>query len=293
MTLSPVDEQIAIKNYCNQQLKEDHTRDDYREFLQLALIFLGVDCGNFRAPGATSHARWMAKGIYSLKIFLFREQFILSARDLDGLRDVCVFLVRIYIRAWIGCTNAITAPNQDFNFVRNAVTYAQVDRPVSAVILKKMSNHLWYLSPELMAMAFFDSNVLIEEKRKMIDRLQYDEPIVKVGENRNVQRPELFVNHSLSDFISSKTNNFFVRFGLSPEFLDSDPSTWETNESFKAGRTFCKQLYVVNDTAERGVKFMTDYNRILTNDENEKQVLLQVVGAYREKYTSYKKTSLV
>lgn len=290
----PPDEQAAIRNYCNQQLKERHPRNDYREFLQLVAVFLGeTHCGSFRSPGATSNARWMAKGIYSLKIFLFRNHFTLTARELSGLRDVCIFLARIYIRAWIGCTNPINAPNQDFNFIRDSIEYAQIDAPVSAAILKKMNNHMWYLSAEPMALAFFDSNVSLEQKRKMVERLAYDEPIIKVDQNRAVSKPQTFANHSLSDFISNKTNNFFVRFGLSPEFLEFDPSTWETNESFKEGRVFCKNLAVVNDTAERGVKFMKDYNRILTNKEDEKQFLLQVVEAYRKKYPSFKKTSLV
>jgi hypothetical protein len=38
----------------------------------------------------------------------------------------------------------------------------------------------------------------------------------------------------------------------------------------------------VNDTVERGVKLFEDYNRLLTNNEEEKQFLLQVVEANRK-----------
>ena len=47
-------------------------RDDYRELLQLSLIFFGfIPPENFffNVPGAFRHARWMAKAIYYLKIF--------------------------------------------------------------------------------------------------------------------------------------------------------------------------------------------------------------------------------
>lgn len=37
----PPDEQAAIRNYCNQQLKERHPRNDFREFLQMVAVFLG------------------------------------------------------------------------------------------------------------------------------------------------------------------------------------------------------------------------------------------------------------
>ena len=40
-------------------------------------------------------------------------------------------------------------------------------------------------------------------------------------------------------------------------------------------------MRVVNDTDERGVKLFEEYNSLLTNDEEEKQFLLQVVEANR------------
>lgn len=39
----------------------------------------------FRAPGAMHHAWWMSKAIYSIKIYLFKDQFKLTARELKGL----------------------------------------------------------------------------------------------------------------------------------------------------------------------------------------------------------------
>ena len=41
-------------------------------------------------------------------------------------------------------------------------------------------------------------------------------------------------------------------------------------------------MRVVNDTAERGVKLFEEYNSLLTNDEEEKQFILQVVEANRK-----------
>lgn len=50
---------------------------------------------------------------------------------------------------------------------------------------------------------------------------------------------------------------------------------------------------VVNDTAERGVKLMADYNKILSRNETEKQWILLVVSKYRELYQSYHKKDLL
>ena len=56
---------------------------------------------------------------------------------------------------------------------------------------------------------------------------------------------------------------------------------------FEEGWSHCRDLFVTNDTAERGVKFIKKINKVLTNDEEEKQLLLQVVEAFRKEYPSY------
>ena len=74
-------------------LKNEQTRDDYRELAELTIISLGRThkrAIHFMAPGAMHNARWMAKAIYSLKILLFREQGVikLSQREKKGLRSL-------------------------------------------------------------------------------------------------------------------------------------------------------------------------------------------------------------
>lgn len=285
-------EREQAKKFCNDQLTKSQVRADYKEFLELALIFLG-ERFKFHTPGATSNARWMSKAIYSLKIYVFRDQFTLTKREACGIRDVCIFLIRLYIRVWFGCTNAIAAPLQDLNFIKDTIAYAKTDSKVSEAVIKKMSNHLWYISEKTVALAFFDSKVSFDEKRRMVQRLKSKEPVVNIRNNRNNINLLEFQKYNISDFVSERTKPFFDYFGLSTSFLKDDPSTWETNFEFEEGWSVCKDLPVVNDAAERGVKFIKDYNKILTNDEEEKEMLLQVVEAYRKKYPSYKKSSLI
>ncbi|KAE8740148.1 hypothetical protein FOCC_FOCC014346 [Frankliniella occidentalis] len=61
-----------IKFSCD-QLQNCQPRDDYKELLELTVIFLGGSVPGkveytFRKPGATSKTRWMAKALYSYKI---------------------------------------------------------------------------------------------------------------------------------------------------------------------------------------------------------------------------------
>jgi hypothetical protein len=68
-----------IVSFLHSQLSQANLpRDDYLEFLKLCLVILdekepGKDRVQFSPPGAYHRARWMAKGIYCLKIYRFRE----------------------------------------------------------------------------------------------------------------------------------------------------------------------------------------------------------------------------
>ena len=53
-----------------------------------------------------------------------------------------------------------------------------------------------------------------------------------------------------------------------------------------------KSLKVVNDVAERGVKLITDFNNLLTKDEEQKQYVLQVVHKCRKLYPDVSKHTL-
>jgi hypothetical protein len=59
---SLLDVKEDILEFCNKQLVETQPRDDYREFVELTVIFLGgvpVRGIRFIAPGAMHHARWL------------------------------------------------------------------------------------------------------------------------------------------------------------------------------------------------------------------------------------------
>jgi hypothetical protein len=46
-----------------------------------------------------------------------------------------------------------------------------------------------------------------------------------------------------------------------------DPSTWKNNENFKKGLHIANNLRVGNDTAERSIKLMENYHKLLTKNE--------------------------
>ena len=70
---------------------------------------------------------------------------------------------------------------------------------------------------------------------------------------------------------------------LDDTFLDKDPTEWENDSSFLESRDKVLGLSCINDYSERAVALMTDYNKVWTQNEQEKQELLQVVENKRNK----------
>lgn len=126
----------------------------------------------------------------------------------------------------------------------------------------------------------------------MVDRLNAIDPVVTLSDYRKHSNPKELIERDLSDFVSYRTKFFFSNFDLCSDFFELDPSEWENNEDYLTAFDFCQNLFVVNDAAERGVKFMKDYNRVLTRDEEQMQLILQVVDQYRKQYSSHKKSAL-
>ena len=123
-----------IIQFSIDRLEENHPRDDYRELLELKVIFLRDILPNgiyFKKPSATHHACWMAKAIYSLKIYLFREQFRLTVKEETALRNICIFTIRLYIKVWFDAPSAIKAPLQDLTFIKNLLNYTATDKDTS------------------------------------------------------------------------------------------------------------------------------------------------------------------
>jgi len=140
------------------------------------------------------------------------------------------------------------------------------------------SIHSWYLSDELVGLALFSDHVPVEEKAKIVAGLP-KEPGV-----RNVRGHPTRISSqaSLGDFASRRTMELFSRLQIPDMFLAQQPQDWCHDEAYQRGRERIKALRVVNDTAERGVKLFEEYNQIITRDEEEKQLLLQVVEANRK-----------
>lgn len=142
-----------MKLFLAEAIETKAPRDDYLELLQLSFIFLGgsLDGGvTFQAPGATHNARWMAKAIYSLKIYFFQDQVILTPQEITGLTSICLFVSLVYACYWHEAPVARRAPFNELTLLAQLHEYP--DRVIreaavehSVVTCGISPNTLWHL----------------------------------------------------------------------------------------------------------------------------------------------------
>lgn len=255
---SKIDE---LLEYYRIELTKEIVRDDYRELIELCIIFLGGDIDNkfkIRPPGAMHQARWMARAIYSLKISLFSSQFKMSNKDKTALLDVCLFIATSYVRPWLQCTLAVKAPYQDLCFLKAMKAYETVDKTISNAAIQKFCQHLWYLAEEVAILSLFDDDINQESKVKIVANLAKENP--SVHNKRYIpSREELsgpLFEKNMDDFVSMNSRSFFRRLKIDDSFLMECPTSWPANASFQHAKMKMQSLKAVNDTAERAVKLM-------------------------------------
>lgn len=220
----------SIQTFVEKTSMNSQPREDYQELLELTQIFIGITPPRgirFRFPGAYHHVRWMAKAIYCLKIYLFRESFKLTSKEHKAISGVCIFIVVIYVRAWFTASFPPQAPNHDLQLLKKLDNYKSIDPDVSRVTIQKLIKHLWYLNPQTAAMSFFDHEISLCVKRKMLLGLNTGDETEENYSNRiqlNPKNINTILDKEMDYFISPQSLNFFTRFEINTNFLELDPS---------------------------------------------------------------------
>ena len=154
------DQKDSIVSFALEQMRDQQSRDDYREMLELCIPFLGdvpPRGVRFLANGTVHHARWMAKALYALNIWLFRSLFHLIVQETRGLRDACIFIIKVYTRTWFTAPVAVSAPRNDLMLIQSLLDYKHENSALGEVASRKFSGHLWYLSEQLADLAFYNA----------------------------------------------------------------------------------------------------------------------------------------
>ena len=142
-------------------------RCDYKEYLELAKLFLGGSITrekgyvySIQRPGADHHARWMSKAIYILKMSLVQHQIpALHWTQKKKVAKMALFVVFVYLEAWFSATVLVSAASNDLAFHKRADSFKAVDKKVSRSATKVLNRHTWYLTEELIALTIFDEGL--------------------------------------------------------------------------------------------------------------------------------------
>ncbi|GBM73282.1 hypothetical protein AVEN_158156-1 [Araneus ventricosus] len=141
-----------------------------------------------------------------------------------------------------------------------------MNQGISSIDLKK-SYCLWYLNEESSTLAIFDKNVNIASKKRIIENFKRENLHT---ERKCIVQPNevpLLLEKAIEDFISQKSLNLLKKLNIDISFLNISPDLWDRDDSHLKSQEIFQNLRVVNDTAERGVKLMQDFNGLLTVDE--------------------------
>nr|XP_018901195.1 PREDICTED: uncharacterized protein LOC109033171 isoform X2 [Bemisia tabaci] len=195
-------------------------REDYREFLELILIFLGQRPSrgvHFRAPAVSNKTRWMAAAIYCLKMWLFQNQFPCDDPSVEKLTDLCVFIVKVYAKYWFTAPSPTKAPYNDPLFLKNLLAFDSVNSTIRKNTVLKFRRHLWYLSEELVSLAFFDNTLPVSVKTSMAKSVFNNRSANSRNKVKRLKRAEItfedlkcIKNKDLSSFVTQNSLNFFI-----------------------------------------------------------------------------------
>jgi hypothetical protein len=287
---------VSLKGFLRND--QHFARGDYKEMMDLCLLMLDFPSAStsyhFQQPGAYHLARWMAKVIYCLKIYLFRNQFPLTDGEAKNLKEFCLFAAFVYAPSWISCPVASDAPINDLQLLRKIKQYSEINATVSQAAFQKLKNHLWYLCPELIPLSLFSNKVCDQEKKMIVKKM------IESGDDWNRHGVKhLLLNEddlqyqSLHNLVTSASTAASQMLGLDVRILaKNDPSFWNSLPSYERMKSTIHSLSVVNDSAERSIALMSAFNKSITKNESEMQKLIQVVEDNRKRIPDCRKTTL-
>lgn len=259
-----------------------NVRDDYAELNDLVLKIFGVETATqFRVVGARNNARWMARIIYAMKTYLFREHLNLDVDFLDSLERFCIFVALVYAKHWNVCSNVVDAPYYDIQLLKELDDYAEIGDEIANVAIAAHERHLWYLSDELIALSLFSEKVSVDEKIDMVAQMTRQAGERTENSIKHTAEIDDIKNLQLHHFISGRSFFIFERLQLDAEFLNENPEDWNRLRSYKhAKKTILGLLTVVNDSAERALQLgaITITNQRVQSESRLQDFIISTYG---------------
>lgn len=233
--------------------RSEFVRDDYAELNDLCLKFFGIKTKkSFMVPGAMSKSRWMAKGIYVMKTYLFRKELELDENFEKNLLELALFVSIVYCKYWNRCTNATNAPVNDLALISELEQFSNYNKEIAKSVFSAFQNHFWYLGEELAVLALFSDRVSHADKNIM--RLKLTLTDYPARSRNSLRFKECVKGMQITDFITDRSLFLLSLLDLDLSFMQQEAETWNRNANYqKAEKLINELILVVNDPAERAL----------------------------------------
>ena len=244
-------------------------RGDYKECLQLAVLYLGGTVKNFRMryPGADSNARWMSKIIYFLKMALLESSFQTTDEEKKQIRSLAKFSAVAYVKYWLEVPLTVKAARNDLDQYILMKKYEEYEPKLTKVhknkktgvityeprLSGKMNRHEWYWTGQLVPLALCDEGLTAEEREELALAIHKTPKIeIKTGKPKfpNLEYKLGEPRPKLSSFVTENSWLIFQILGIEGDFLSVPMKYWPGLSEYKKFEYFCKNLPVLNDSAE-------------------------------------------
>ena len=244
-------------------------RGDYKECLQLAVLYLGGTVKNFRMryPGADSNARWMSKIIYFLKMALLESSFQTTEEEKKQIRSLAKFSAVAYVKYWLEVPLTVKAARNDLDQYILMKKYEEYEPKLTKVhknkktgvityeprLSGKMNRHEWYWTGQLVPLALCDEGLTAEEREELALAIHKTPKIeIKTGKPKfpNLEYKLGEPRPKLSSFVTENSWLIFQILGIEGDFLSVPMKYWPGLSEYKKFEYFCKNLPVLNDSAE-------------------------------------------
>ena len=148
---------------------------------------------------------------------------------------------------------------------------------VARATQQSVLRHLWYLTEETVVFALLDPDTCSEEKAQMSQKLlAQPRPDSFMPGKPHFPRPSVFKDGTLASFVGPHSWLLMDLLGGCGGWLLLHPSQWSADEEFRRLRTVVKELVIVNDAAERGVKDIQDYANAARDGERRGRIVTVV-----------------
>ena len=125
----------------------------------------------FQRPGADSHARWMSKAIYTLKLTLLQHKFPDISWHKKKLEKMKFFILFAYMESWFTSSFLFSAAQNDLLLHQRLLKFSKFHKKLSQVGLSVLQRHTWYLTEELVSLSLVSNNISIEVQNSLAQKI--------------------------------------------------------------------------------------------------------------------------